>query len=1143
MTHQEPSQHPAGLRSRIVTPAPPAPVPVPREKKPTPEEQVAEDRSTLTVSPSGEALTTPVDADSAAGGMSNSDVVRSTGSMAVATLISRITGFVRTVLIGAALGGPVASAFNTANTLPNLITEIVLGSVLSALVVPVLVRAEKEDADHGATFIRRLFTLTLTLMSVVTLVAVVGAPLLTRLILDDEGRVNVVQSTSFAYLLLPQIFFYGMFSLFMAILNTKEHFRPGAWAPVANNVVSIAVLLLYMLLPGSLNPAAPASVSDPHILLLGLGTTLGVVVQCLIMLPALRRLGVDLRPLWGIDERLKAFGGMALAIVTYVAVSQLGYAVTTRIASRADGSAPIIYQQHWMLLQVPYGIIGVTLLTAIMPRLSRNAADGDHQAVVRDLTLGTKLTFIALIPMIVFMTAFGPDIGHALFAYGNFDPDLARTLGLTVSFSAFTLIPYALVMLHLRVFYAREEAWTPTFIIAGITATKVVLSYLAPLVATSTQTVVVLLGAANGFGFVAGAIIGAFLLKRKLGTLEARSVMRTTAWALGASVVGVAVTGALRFLMRDVLGLDVGRGFGRLIGAPSVGFLVEIIVLGLLFLVITGLVLSRSRLPEVQNLGRALTRIPGLGRLIRYDEAKAIEVGEVDPRDLSHQFLASDTFNASPVPPPMSAGVVRGPRLVPGASVSDGRFRLIRDHGATTGARFWQAREVATDRMVALTFVDTTGSAPMAPATPRQAAIDAAGVARRTRKLAALGQPAVADNIQILSYRSGALVVADWIPGTTLKNVAESGQTLHAEAVAHALAPLARAIGAAHETGVPLGLDNRNRLRVSTEGIVRLAFPAVLPDASTEEDASAFASALTLLTTDVSSDALEGVTAETRGLVDAPSTDPEDFRAIATTLEAIGTGDAPTGGTADAADTAQTADTEENATATPAGTSRRVRDLSAAVEAGRRAPEPDPEALSGGFGRKAYRPASLVLILSAVIGAVVLIAVLTAYLVGVLGGRGGNAPVTPNSVEQGAEKAGESAVSGPPVIIAPLTASGWNGAAGAVGPAADGDHTTAWSATGGVALALRPADGAVFTPETVSVDSAGGSDVEVYGVPEGASQSGSLADLPKLGSGTLRAGETEIDLGGAGQRLAGVVVVPGSAVEVREVAVIGRTSR
>ena len=246
---------------------------------------------------------------------SDKSVVRSTGSMAVATLMSRITGFIRTVMITSALGGAVASAFNTANTLPNMITEIVLGSVLTALVVPVLVRAEKEDPDRGAAFIRRLFTLTVTLLTAVTLITVVGAPLLTELMLDQDGHVNLVQATSFAYLLLPQIMFYGLFSLFMAILNTKEVFRPGAWAPVANNLVSIGVMALYMILPGQLDPKEHTGVTDPHILLLGLGTTLGVAVQCLIMLPALRRLKIDLRPLWGIDERLKQFGGMALSLI------------------------------------------------------------------------------------------------------------------------------------------------------------------------------------------------------------------------------------------------------------------------------------------------------------------------------------------------------------------------------------------------------------------------------------------------------------------------------------------------------------------------------------------------------------------------------------------------------------------------------------------------------------------------------------------------------------------------------------------------------------------------------------------------------------------------------------------------------------
>ncbi|MCT1369577.1 murein biosynthesis integral membrane protein MurJ [Corynebacterium mucifaciens] len=1004
--------------------------------------------------------------------------------MAIATLISRVTGFIRTVLIGAALGEVVAGSFNTANTLPNLITEIVLGSVLTALVVPVLVRAEKEDADHGAAFIRRLFTLTLTLMTVVTLVAVTTAPLLTRMMMDEDSKGNLVQTTSFAYLVLPQIFFYGMFSLFMAILNTKEHFRPGAWAPVANNVVSIAVLVAYMALPGQLNPAAPTSISNPHVLLLGLGTTAGVVVQCLIMLPALRKLGIDLRPLWGIDERLKQFGGMALAIVTYVAISQLGYIITTRIAFNADAAAQFIYQQHWMLLQMPYGIIGVTLLTAIMPRMSRNAADGDDEAVVADLTMGTKLTFIALIPIIIFMTALGPDIARALFAYGSFSPEAANTLGLTISASSFTLIPYALVMLHLRVFYAREEAWTPTFIIAGITGTKVLLSALAPYIAREPSHVVVLLGAANGFGFVAGALIGALLLRRKLGTLRARDVLRTSVWAAGAAVVGVAVVFGTRWLVRDVAGLHLPQALGWLIGAPSLGNLIEVALLGIIFLVVTGLVLSRSKLPEVQNLGRALQRIPGMSRFIRPDEDRALEVGEVDLRDVSNQFLASDTFNASPVPPPMSAGVVRGPRLVPGAGVSDGRFRLIRDHGAATGARFWQAREVATGRDVALTFVDTTGSAPMAPATPREAALEAAGVARRTRKLAKLGLPAVAENIEILSYRSGALVVADWVEGSSVKAVAESGQTLHTEAVANALAPLAGAMAAAHEADVPLGLANRQQLRIDTEGHVRLAFPAVLPDASPATDADSFASALALLTSNVSSDDLDDVTARTRALVDADAVDQAAFRDIEKALREaanlpVPNADAPT-------DEIPVVEIVEP-----------VEPVTEHVE--------DPDALRGGFGGQRLSPVLVGLLTFAAVVAAVLVGLLTTYLVDYVSGedvvdRPSAAPTT--TVDERL-----------PVVIAPLRQEVLD----------DGS------------IEITPEDGSAFSLEQVLIDASGSAPYTLYGVPV----EQETGQETVLAQGTLRSGQVSADVETSEPMVRVVLQVDGEA-EVNNVSFVGR---
>ncbi|AFM08380.3 murein biosynthesis integral membrane protein MurJ [Corynebacterium pseudotuberculosis] len=777
----------------------------------------------------------PAHGDSNTTNTSDNDVVRSTGSMAIATLFSRITGFLRTILISTSLGGAIASAFNTANTLPNLITEIVLGAVLTSLVVPVLIRAEKEDPDRGAAFIRRLFTLAAVLLGVVTVGAIITAPLLSRIMLGTDGKVNIVQATSFAYILLPQIFFYGMFSLLMAVLNTKQIFKPGAWAPVANNVITIAVLVLYMLLPNELDPTAPSSVTDPHILLLGVGTTLGVVVQALIMIPPIRKAGISLKPLWGIDARLKQFGGMATAIIVYVAISQVGYMLTTRIASFSDEGAPNIYQQHWLLLQVPYGIIGVTLLTAIMPRLSRNAADGDDKAVVRDLIVGSKLTYIALIPIVIFFTAYGERIGLGLFAYRRFDAESATILGWTLSFSAFTLLPYALVLLHLRVFYAREEAWTPTFIIAGITGTKIVLSVIAPYAATDSSRVVILLGAANGFGFVAGAIIGAMLLRRKLGNLGGREVLKTSTWAFIASGAGILVALALSYILDQFMG-----GFFSALG--NFGLLVHLSIVGIVFLLCTGLVLSRSGLEEVVNLGYALQRIPGMRRIIH------MRVPQTDAMVPTRQAIANevmafdDTFNATPIPAPMSAGIVRGPRLVPGAQVSDGRFRLLADHGSVSTARFWQAREKATGREVALIFVDTSGKAPQAPATPAAAAGEAAEVSRRTRALANLNHPAIAPNIEVLSYRNGCLVVADWVAGSSLASVANT--PVNPYAAAYAFEPISQAAQFALAAHTPLGIDNHARIRINTDGMAILAFPAVLSDSSYERDMRSIRTAL-----------------------------------------------------------------------------------------------------------------------------------------------------------------------------------------------------------------------------------------------------------------------------------------------------------
>ncbi|WP_246394797.1 murein biosynthesis integral membrane protein MurJ [Corynebacterium anserum] len=800
-------------------------------------------------SKNGQSTTGTKGAASNDGKASDEEMVRAGGSMAIATLISRITGFLRTVFIGSALGAPVASAFNTANTLPNLITELVLGAVLTALVVPVLVRAEKEDPDQGAAFIRRLLTVTFSLTIVVTLVSVLTAPLLVRASLDSDGQVNVGMSTAFAYLVLPQIVFYAMFAVFMAVLNTKSVFKPGAWAPVINNVVTLAVLSLYLFLPQSvtLHPSDDVTITNPSVLLLGLGTTAGVVVQVLIMVPYLKKAGIDLRPLWGIDARLKSFGGMAIAIVVYVAISQLGFILNNRIASQASDAAPTIYMQAWQFLQMPYGVIGVTLLTAVMPRLSRNAADGDDKAVVRDLTVASKLTMLAMIPIIVFFTAFGTLISAGLFNYANYTLETANILGWTISFSAFTLIPYALVLLHLRVFYAREEVWTPTFIIAGITTTKLLLAFAAPHIASEPRLVVVLLGAANGFGFLAGAIIGDRLLRRSLGDLQFRTVIKTSLWALGASLVGALVAWRVDVLLTQLV----------FTSQTNPWFLIRMMIAGVIFLAITGVVLSRSSLPEVLTVANALSRLPVIGGLFSQRQADTTpETPPATPQPSAHAVAleAASANTIMPVLPPLSAGRVRGPRLVPGAPVCNGQYRLLADHGGSSAARLWQAREMATGDVVALTIMDPAvmgghrgrdekGALHMrggaAKAQAKQQILD------RARALQGVNTPGMARIRSVIDGGTLVVVIADWVNGSALDAVAESGPD--PLAAGYAVADLAEAVADAHDAGTPLGLDHRDRIRISTEGNAVMAFPGALPENNERQDAHGVAAALGLL--------------------------------------------------------------------------------------------------------------------------------------------------------------------------------------------------------------------------------------------------------------------------------------------------------
>jgi putative peptidoglycan lipid II flippase len=961
-------------------------------------------------------------------------LLAASGSIAVATLVSRITGFAKQVAMTATLGPALASAFTVSTILPNMISELVLGAVLGAIVVPVLVRAEQEDADGGRAFVRRLFTIAVALLGTVALAATIAAPLLARLMLDGDPKVNEDLTIAFTYLVLPALMFYGLSGLLTAVLNTRQNFKPGAWAPVYNNLIVLAVFALYFVMPGEIS-VNPVEMGNPKLLVLGLGVTAGVITQVLALIPALRRERIDLRPLWGFDERLKKFGAMAAAIVLYVVISQIGLIVATRIASGTDDASNVIYSQAWIVLQLPYGILGVTVLTAIMPRLSRNAANGDTPSVVDDLSVATRLTMVALVPIVVFLTFAGPSVGEALYGFGRF-AEVAPRLGEAVSWSAFSLIPYALVLIHLRVFYAREKAWTPTWIILGITAVKIGLSLLAPIVASSPEQVVLLLGAATGLGYTVGAIIGGYLLHKSLGSLRMANVGKTVWLVLIASLAG----GAAMLAIDRILGLDAMMN-------GWVGNFARVAIDAVIMLGITFSILWFGKIPEVLAVTVALSRLVRRfrgGSEARDADLAAAETGvipvirseptwdtardrlpypghrhpgadahegrpfvdqhgayspegvtvtdddvaggpaqspaseadrtsggvEVDTQDRTEPVKAESASSAKtpkpaetpaktaadsktaaestapsaaaapeqdvektaaeatpvesaadkpaadkPAPKPVDQTIsiskaalaarptdktisiskadlpvetpgekkstqqskpeqsksaadadsektaatpatpgtadstttdeaaaatapasapertLRGPTLIPGASVAGGRYRLLAPHGGARGLKFWQAHDVKLDREVALTFVDadqqSTASTDDRTQGPQ-------AILSRTLRLGRINSPGLARVLDVVRGSSGGIVVAEWTPGRSLREMADTVPA--PTGAARAIKVLAAAAEAAHRSGGALSIDHPDRVRISSSGNAVLAFPATLADADPSSD-------------------------------------------------------------------------------------------------------------------------------------------------------------------------------------------------------------------------------------------------------------------------------------------------------------------
>jgi putative peptidoglycan lipid II flippase len=531
---------------------------------------------------------------------SNRGLLANSRSMAVASLTSRLTGFMRSIMLVAALGiGGVGTAYNAGNNLPNMVYELLLGGVLSSVLIPLLVHAQAEDEDGGVAYTQRLLSLATAALGIMTLLTVLAAPLIAAAFVQAGSQREL--TSIFATLLLPEIFFYGLGAMFMAVLNIRHSYAPGAWSPVLNNVIMILTVLVFWLLPG---PATlnPATITTPQILVMGIGTTLGIAAQALVLLPSLRKTGFTwhwrFRALPSEVGRMKEVGALAGWVLLYVVSSQVGVSVIQYVGIHNGGFS--VFTQADLLFQMPYGILVVSLLTAIMPRLSRAAVRGDTEAVIADLSLGARLSAVALVPVTVGLIALGSVLGVTLFAYGQTSIAGAHLIGSSLAWSAFGLFPFAIVMLQLRVFYALRDGRTPTCINLFMVATKVVLVlvsnevYRAPSGTDVSKHpsvhAVEWLNISTSLSYVVGAIAGHILLTRRLGHLGFRSVLRTVAQIGAASVVGgLAAWGVVVFTRHTF-------------GASHTGSITGLVVGGIVGLGVMAAVAWRMRIPDVQEV-------------------------------------------------------------------------------------------------------------------------------------------------------------------------------------------------------------------------------------------------------------------------------------------------------------------------------------------------------------------------------------------------------------------------------------------------------------------------------------------------------------------------------------------------------------
>ena len=506
-------------------------------------------------------------------------MLRSTGGMAIGTIVSRLTGVMRGLLISAALGvGVLADTFTTANTIPNIIYILAVGGALNAVFVPQLVRHARSDADQGDGYADRLLTLVGLVLLGVTVVAVALAPWIVGLYARSYSATDLEVSAAFARYCLPQILFYGVFTMLTQVLNSRGSFVAPAYAPVVNNLVMSAAAVLFLASAGA-NPST-ATISSSEIRLLGLGATLGVAVQAAVLIPFAWRVGYHWRPRF--DFRGHGLGHawrLARWTIAFVAVNQVTYLVIVNLANAANvlaeddgGTSAGLTSYTWahLLFILPHSVVTVSLTAALLPRMSAAAHAEDVRAVASDVARGLRTALAFVVPTAAAFLILGPRITQVLTAYGNTSRVEAAQIGVVVQMFALGLVPFTVFYLALRGYYAFEDTRTPFWLNVVLNALNAAFALtLFALSPVSFKVPALALGYSLAYAITAGLTWRR--LGRRLGGLEtARTVQMLVRLSL-AALLACAPAYLVAVLLTELLGQTNLATFVQVVAALAVG--------------------------------------------------------------------------------------------------------------------------------------------------------------------------------------------------------------------------------------------------------------------------------------------------------------------------------------------------------------------------------------------------------------------------------------------------------------------------------------------------------------------------------------------------------------------------------------------